>query len=179
MKFFILLMTAGLTLSTNLRAEAPVFQKGPVFENFGENVEIDEGLTDPRSQSFKVVFDVSKENNGSGAHAGFNSIARFINMHVRAGVPLDNIDVALVVHGKATFSLLNEAAYKSRFNESNPSRDLLDKLLEEQVQIYVCGQSAVYHGIGKSDLTAQVEMSLSAMTANALLQQQGYTLNPF
>jgi len=33
--------------------------------------------------------------------------------------------------------------------------------------------------VGKDDLLPGVERVLSAMTLHALLQQQGYTLNPF
>ncbi|VVS99449.1 hypothetical protein ERY430_40383 [Erythrobacter sp. EC-HK427] len=34
-------------------------------------------------------------------------------------------------------------------------------------------------GVEHDDLIEGVEMALSAMTAHALLQQQGYTINPF
>jgi hypothetical protein len=34
-------------------------------------------------------------------------------------------------------------------------------------------------GVGTSDLIEGVEMALSAMTAHAVLQRQGYALNPF
>jgi intracellular sulfur oxidation DsrE/DsrF family protein len=47
------------------------------------------------------------------------------------------------------------------------------------VQLLVCGQSAAYCDVKSDDLLPGVEMALSAMTAHALLQQQGYTLNPF
>ena len=43
----------------------------------------------------------------------------------------------------------------------------------------MCGQSAAGQGVKKTDLLPGVELALSAMTAHALLQQQGYTLNPF
>ena len=36
-----------------------------------------------------------------------------------------------------------------------------------------------FYDITGGDLLPGVEMSLSAMTAHALLQQDGYTLNPF
>ncbi|HBH44411.1 MAG TPA: hypothetical protein DDY28_08390, partial [Hyphomonas atlantica] len=43
----------------------------------------------------------------------------------------------------------------------------------------LCGQTAAYRDVTKADLLPGVEMSLSAMTAHAQLQQDGYTLNPF
>jgi intracellular sulfur oxidation DsrE/DsrF family protein len=47
------------------------------------------------------------------------------------------------------------------------------------VKIIVCGQTAAYYGVKTDELLPGVQMALSAMTAHALLQQQGYTLNPF
>jgi len=51
--------------------------------------------------------------------------------------------------------------------------------LNNQVKVYLCGQSAAYYDVKNTDLYKGVDMALSAMTAHALLQQQGYSLNPF
>jgi intracellular sulfur oxidation DsrE/DsrF family protein len=100
-------------------------------------------------------------------------------MHVRAGVPIDNIDVALVVHGKASYDLMTDVAFAEKFSKKNPSSTLLTQLLKNKVKIFVCGQSSSHLGLTKTLFNNDIEMSLSAMTANALLQQEGYTLNPF
>ncbi len=52
-------------------------------------------------------------------------------------------------------------------------------MLEAGVRFIVCGQSAAGQGVANDDLIDGVEVALSAMTAHALLQQQGYTVNPF
>lgn len=173
------LMLSMLLLSSNSFADKEDFSKGPVFKDYGENVTIKGALTSPETQTFKVLFDIAKINEDGGVNGNFNTVARFINMHVRAGVPEENIDVAVVVHGKAGFDLLNNAAYKAKFNKNNSSAELVGLLLAEKVKIYICGQSASYLAINEKDLIPDVEMALSAMTENALLQQQGYTLNPF
>ena len=46
------------------------------------------------------------------------------------------------------------------------------------MRIIICGQSAAAYGVKKSDFHTGVELALSAMTAHALLQQDGYTV-PF
>ena len=43
----------------------------------------------------------------------------------------------------------------------------------------ICGQSASVYGVKAEHLIEGVELELSAMTAHALLQQRGYTVNPF
>jgi len=52
-------------------------------------------------------------------------------------------------------------------------------LTDKGVRVILCGQTAAYYDISNDDLLPGVEMALSAMTAHALLQQEGYTLNPF
>ena len=160
-------------------ATAEGFSKGPVIADYGENVLVDGGLPAPESQQFKVVFDVSEANDKGDANKRFNTLARFINMHARAGVPEKNIQAAMVVHGKASFDLMSNAAYKAKFDKDNASAELLGALLDAGVNVYLCGQSAAFLGVAAQDLQPGVTMSLSAITANALLQQQGYTLNPF
>ncbi|TRX53858.1 DsrE family protein [Thalassomonas sp. M1454] len=170
---FILIFILSLT------AQSAEFKTGPVIKSYGKNVVVENGLMDPEQQKFKVVFDVSKVNEQGEVNGSFNTVARFINMHVRAGVPIENIEVALVVHGKAGFDLLTPTEYKKLFAKANKSADLVNELFKANVDIYLCGQSASYLGITQNMVNPEVKLALSAMTANALLQQQGYTLNPF
>ena len=100
-------------------------------------------------------------------------------MHVAAGVDKDNIRLAMVVHGKAAFDLLNDKAYQAKFGKPNPSAALLDELAKFNVDVYLCGQSAIALDIAPEALHNSVKVTLSAMTAHANLQQQGYTVNPF
>ena len=79
--------------------------------------------------------------------------------------------VPTLVHGGAVKDLLA--------SEDNPSREMVQQLLDYGVRFIVCGQSAAGQGIAQDDLIPGVEMALSAMTAHALLQQRGYTVNPF
>ncbi|MDT3272587.1 DsrE family protein, partial [Shewanella sp. SP2S2-4] len=47
------------------------------------------------------------------------------------------------------------------------------------VKFYICGQSAAYFDLTSTSLLPGVDMALSAMTAHAILAQQGYSENPF
>ncbi|MEL0640783.1 DsrE family protein [Pseudoalteromonas aliena] len=128
---------------------------------------------------FKIAFDV-----GDGAEKGkknnsMNSLARFINMHVAHGVKPKKIQLALVVHGSASVDVLANSEYKQRFNIDNKNQNLIKQLLNSNTMVYVCGQSATHFKVAPEQLIKGVKMSLSAMTAHAQLQQQGYTLNPF
>ena len=69
------------------------------------------------------------------------------------------------------------AAHKD--GRANASAAAIAQLQDHGVEFYLCGQSAAAQGISNADLLPGVKMSLSAMTAHALLQQQGFTINPF
>lgn len=162
------------------------FKTGPVFDGFGPHAPVDGAAEIPADAEFAIAFDVAKPAEEGAANRTFESAARFINMHVAAGVDPKNIKIAVVVHGKASMDLLSDVAWAARQpaeEESeapdNPSSAMLRALLDHGVRFILCGQSAMVYGIAKDDLVPGVEMSLSAMTAHAQLQQQGYTVNPF
>ncbi|WP_226703927.1 DsrE family protein [Microbulbifer elongatus] len=155
------------------------FSTGPVIKNYGGVAEVKQTSPLSGKEQFKVVFDVSDQGDKGKTNRRFESLARFLNMQARAGVPPEQVELALVVHGKAGFDLLTNAQYSEKFAGDNPNTPLLAELQKHGVQVYLCGQSAAYYGIDNSHLLPGVNMALSAMTANALLQQQGYTLNPF
>jgi len=169
-------------LSTKVIAQSR-FNTGPLIEGYGKQAQVVQ--TTPKSMQvnadsqFKVVFDVSKQADKGRVNRSLESLARFLNMHVAHGVKPENIELALVVHGGAGFDLLNDEHYQAKFGQKNPNTTLLTLLVKHQTQVFMCGQSASYMGIENNQLNKQVSVALSAMTAHATLQQQGYTLNPF
>ncbi|MEP2735637.1 MAG: DsrE family protein [Erythrobacter sp.] len=182
------LLGAGLVLALALPLAAPAaaqdmsaFANGPVFEEFGPHAPVDGMNALPADASFAVAFDVAEAASEGQRHRGFESAARFINMHAANGVDPANIKIAIVVHGKATLDLLNDAAWekRERAGDGNPSAELLRALLDHGVRVILCGQSGTVNGVTKDELVEGVEVELSAMTAHALLQQDGYTVNPF
>lgn len=154
------------------------FDYGPVFDTFGKHAHV-EGVSFPENQTFKVAFDVAKAASPGEVNRKFESLARFINMHVANGVKQQNLSLALVVHGSATEEMLKGEFFKQRKGQRNGNEVLLTALMEQGVEVILCGQSATAHGIEKSALIDGVKMDLSAMTAHARLAQKGYSVNPF
>ena len=161
------------------QANMDSFVPGPVFEDFGPHAPV-EGMTPiPADTTFAHAFDVRERADEGPRNRGFESAARFINMHAAAGVPQEDIRVAVVVHGKAVHDLLTAAALETREMPVSGSSAMVRAMLDHGVRFIVCGQSAAAYGVSEDDLIPGVELALSAMTAHALLQQQGYTVNPF
>jgi intracellular sulfur oxidation DsrE/DsrF family protein len=100
-------------------------------------------------------------------------------MHVASGVPLENIELALVVHGKASLDLLDNKTYQKAYNVDNANKPLIEALLKNNVRVILCGQTAAAYEITLPQLIKGSQIELSAMTAHALLMQQGYSVNPF
>ncbi|MEW6983067.1 DsrE family protein [Colwelliaceae bacterium 6471] len=174
-----ILTTVALLLSTQVWAGAEQFKDGPLIMGYGKHAPVMQSVNLTENRAFKVAFDVSEQGSIDKVNRRFDSLARFLNMHIANGVSSDNLNLALVVHGKAGFDLLNNKVYQAKFNQDNPNQKLLAALMQHQVRIYICGQSAAYHDIKNNDLQLGVNVALSAMTAHAALQNEGYTLNPF
>ena len=156
------------------------FHGGTVIPAFGKVASVtDADMRIPAGTEFHIAFDVAAAKE-STLNRTLESAARFLNMQVEAGVPAERIHLAIVVHGSATFDVAGAEAYERKYpGAENPNAALVDALIKAGVRIIVCGQSAAGQGVKKTDLLPGVELALSAMTAHALLQQQGYTLNPF
>jgi intracellular sulfur oxidation DsrE/DsrF family protein len=76
--------------------------------------------------------------------------------------------------------LLTDAAFAARFGgKPNPSRKLVEELLQHGAQLVLCGQTAGARGIRREELLPGVQVAISAMTALNVLHTQGYVYNPW
>lgn len=174
-RFRPLLIVAALVAASSAHAQSSRFSPGPVISAYGPVADIEGIAPIAPGTVFRVAFDVSEAATGGQVSRRLESAARFLNMHARAGVPQENIHLAIVVHGPAARDLMREP----RAGEANPNADLIAALVAGGVDVILCGQTAANLGLTPGSLLPGVRLSLSAMTAHALLQQDGYTLNPF
>ena len=151
------------------------FHAGTVITEFGRVASAPDAPALAEDTVFKVAFDIGKGADEGKVNRNLESAARFINMHAEAGIPVENIQVAIVVHGSAAMDIVTD----TRLGKENTNAPLVAALIDAGASIELCGQTAAYRDVAKEDLLPGVDMSLSAMTAHALLQQDGYTLNPF
>ena len=154
---------------------------GPVISDYGPVFDVTRGAYNLKKDThYKVSMDVSATSDSSNdLNRRLESAARFLNMHVSNGIDPKNINFAIIVHGSAGKDLLNDKAYKSRFDGPNPNTAMLEALSDAGVEIYLCGQTAAYRGFSAEELNPVVTMALSAMSAHVRLQSEGYTLIPF
>jgi intracellular sulfur oxidation DsrE/DsrF family protein len=165
----------ALFICTQVLAGEPSF--GPVVEGYGptyaigdRDVQLQEGFV------YKAVFDAASNPDEKSLNTGLVSVARYLNMHARNGVAIENMNIAVVAHGPALKTLLTDSAYLSRYGMDNPNSELLEKLDAVGVSFYVCGQSMTFAGFEKDELADPAEVALSAMTMLTVLQSDGYAL---
>ncbi|AOE50107.1 DsrE family protein [Kangiella sediminilitoris] len=177
----LLILTVLLTFAAGAKAtdtQKPLY--GPAINNYGPYFKIEDRDTAlPEDFVYKAVFDVTKTSQEpEKLNRNIESVARFINMHAANGVSTENMRIAVVLHGESTKDSLNNSAYKQRHGVENPNLPLIKELRQLGVDFYLCGQSAKFSKIEKSELSEDVELSLSAMTMLVMLQEQGYNLLP-
>jgi intracellular sulfur oxidation DsrE/DsrF family protein len=172
---FLLLFTVPLLGFTQVK------ESGPVIRNYGAVWPIENpDYKTPLEEPLRVVFDIM---NSPESHLEVNpsieTAARFLNMHAQAGVPTENLHVALVVHNKASKDIIANGFYRERFGVDNPNEALVKALLEAGTQFIFCGQSSFSRDFPRSQTIEGIQFGLSAMTALLDLQNQGYRLIKF
>ncbi len=129
----------------------------------------------PTNLAYKVSWDVTTgPTDPAELVAGFRRPAGFLRQMDQQGVPRKNVKLAIIVHGTATRSLLNNAAYMAATGKDNASIALLEALNEAGVQIIVCGQALINRNVPRADLLPFVKVATSATAARAILAAQGY-----
>ena len=185
MKIYTVALCCGTALvlcsAAGLTADVEPAGTGPLIEQFGPVYDVGRpDFATPTDLVYRAVFDVGPSPDAvDQVNPRIESLARFLNMHARAGVKPEQMKLALVVHGAAGKDMLSSAAYKSRFGVENPNAPLLAALRAQGVRVLLCGQTAAHKGFAREELAPGVELALSAMTALVALQADGYALISF
>ena len=178
-------IVAAFTFARSTAAQTPLpggQPSGPVIQSNGPSFKVDDPtFTIPAGHTFKALFII---NAGGGDSAKVNeqltTMARYFNLHARNGIPVDRVKGAAVFHGNGWPAILNDSACAARFGgKPNPSRRLVEELLQSGATLVLCGQTAGNRGIHREELLPGVKVAISAMSATVLLQSEGYQLIPW
>ena len=153
---------------------------GPAVDGYGPTYPIDDrDVPLVEGTVYRTVFDAAAYSDDlASLNTRLVSVARVLNMHVRNGTPLENMELAVVLHGPALKTVFNHEAYRERYGVDNPNLELVQRLADAGVEFYVCGQSMAFGGFAQSELAEPARVALSAMTMLTELQNQGYALIP-
>ncbi len=171
-----------LSILFSLNTFSQELKQGEVIPEYGQTYSISSpGFKTDTTSILKVVFDVNRSFDEAQPNKLIETAARYLNMHENAGVDPGNMQVAIVLHGKAVQDALNDDSYKKKFPEvtSNPNLPLIKALSENGVEIIICGQSATHYNVNRDNTSKDIEFALSAMTALVQLQNDNYRLIKF
>ena len=174
MKRFVAMCFLTLVTSQGTLAGPEDFHSGGLIKGYGKFADVPAAKPLPADTHFKVAMDVVHGGETGQVNSLFSIAAGFLNLQHANGIPPEQVDIALVVHGSAHRDLLNDQAYGGK----NPNAELLEILQGYGVKVLYCGQNAVMRDVAPEDLHPGVEMTHSATTTHVLLQQQGYSLRP-
>ena len=170
-------LLAAATLVVLCAASAAAQQSGEALirEIGGTPAVTDPTFRAPANLTYRMAWHVTEApSEASGIAGGFRSPASFFRLMDANGVPRANVKLAVIVHGTATPSLLNNAAYRARTGADNGSLALLTALHEAGVQIIVCGQALINRNVPRDQLLPFVQVATTATSAHAVLAAQGY-----
>lgn len=178
MKSFILFFSLCFIFQCNAQSNRV---EGKIIKDYGQTFPVSnpEIQTDTNA-SLKVIFDVSQSSEDkSKPNKYIVTAARFLNMHANEGMTIEQLQVAITIHGSAWQDVLDNDSYKEKFGVDNPNFKLINQLTEAGVDVIICGQTASYRNMTRADVNSNVKFALSAMTALLQYQNNGYQFIKF
>lgn len=148
----------------------------PIVKGYGGIFDIPDAVEKPDpSMKYRIVVDiVTADQDPKVLSTSLNNVARMINIHAIGGVPKENIEVVLGIHGMMAFAIQDNESYKKRYGVDNPNLGLLKALDEAGVKMFVCGQSMVARNIPKETLAPEIQIATSMLTVLTTYQLKGY-----
>ena len=148
-------------------------QEFPQIEGYGSVVALPEAGERPRIGG-RVVLDTTAAAPAGKPNRGLESAARLVNLYAKEGLAASRPQIAVILHFNATPAALIDVAHDRAGGGSNPSRELVEKLVANDVEVWVCGQSIIRGGHAPSDVLPGIKVAHSAMVFNMNRQQDGW-----
>ena len=173
MKKYLLSLICSVAFIALAEAQGVVY---PAIQGYGAVNEVPFEVEKPDpSKRYKLVVELGDPLKDKSQVADMlDYAARMYNLYIYAGIPKENIDLAVVVFSGSTPMVLSNQTHKKRFDQLNPNAGLLDELQRNGIQVIVCGQSMMKQNLLPEDIYPGVRMAVSRFTATTDLIQKGY-----
>ncbi|MFD1104480.1 DsrE family protein [Sphingobium olei] len=172
---------AMLAAAMAIPAASAQTRDGPAIVGYGKTFPTDGAQTRPDAKlRYRVLFNITKAApSPDKLNPSLEKVARFVNLLAIDGVKPSPGDIVAIVHGPATPSILQNAAYgRKAGGKPNPNLELLTKLKAAGVTVAVCDQALHGQGFQSEDVVQEVRIDVSALTTLATLQLKGWALIP-
>jgi intracellular sulfur oxidation DsrE/DsrF family protein len=153
----------------------------PVIKNYGGIFEIPyaDEKPDPNLE-YNIVIEIEKANaTPDSVNWALYNVSRLLNLHAMGGVPKNKLHVVLAIHGGASYTVMSNEAYKTKYGVDNPNLGLYQELEKAGVNMFICGQSMIARNIDRYKLVPEVKIATSMLTTLTTYQLKGYALLKF
>ena len=160
---------------SSLRAQLPA-KVNPIIKSYGSVFEVpfQEEMPDSK-MDYKLLVDITDiADKPDSLNAYLEAAATLMNLHAVGGVPEKNIHMIVVLHKMATYSVLNNEAYRQKFKTDNPNLPLITALNNAGAKFFVCGQTMIRMKKDKSNIAPEVKIATSALTTLTTYELKGY-----
>lgn len=154
----------------------------PVIKKSGGIFDVPDAVEKPDpTLKYNIVIELfSAPDNPKEVNQALNNVSRLINLHVMGGVPKENLNVIVAIHGEATYSITDSKTYEKKYdNAINPNLDVYKELSSVGVKFFVCGQSLVARKVERSTITPEIKIATSMLTTVTEHQLKGYAYLKF
>lgn len=151
----------------------------PLIKDHGRVVVLPKVAEQPQPGS-KVLLDITSDATEGKVVKGLDRAALMMNQFASVGLRPDQVQMAIVLHGPATKAALSHEAYAKRSEgKKNPNLELISRLRQAGVEVFVCGQALAHRNFGIQEVAPEVTVAFSAATVNINKQTNGYAYIPF
>jgi intracellular sulfur oxidation DsrE/DsrF family protein len=153
----------------------------PVIKKSGGIFEVADAVEKPDPKlKYDIVIELfSAPDNPKEVNQALNNISRLINLHVMGGVPKENLNVVVAIHGEATYSITDSKTYEKKYDCPNLNIDVYKELTEKGVKFFVCGQSLVARKVERPTIIPEIKIATSMLTVVTTHQLKGFAYLKF
>ena len=153
----------------------------PIIDSFGGifDAPYAEEKPDPLMK-YNIVIDIAT-NDAKPDRIAYSivNVARLMNLHAMGGVPKENMNVVLAIHGPAAYSVMNNEEYKKKYDVDSPYLKIFEELSSAGVQLFACSQSLRGRGIDHEKLAPGIKVATSMLSVMTTYQLKGYAALKF
>lgn len=177
MKYILTITMLALFISLDLHAQTP---SNLIIKDYGTINDLEKVVDPDPGLVYKIVIDLKAQSpDPARINPGLNNIARMLNLYAAGDIQPKQLKVVAAIHGNATFTVLNNKGYKSKYGVDNPNLELISQLKSAGVDLYICGQSLVARNGGFDNVNPDITIALSMLTVVTERQMKGYGLLVF
>lgn len=150
----------------------------PAIPGYGRMHPLPHAAMQPdKSTTYKTVFDITAPiRDAAKPSSALDRVAKVVNIFASAGVPLSHLKFVAVLHGPATYAVLDNAHYRAKYHMDNPNIALIAALKRAGVNVEVCGQALAELSLEHAWVDKDVTITLSALSDVIIYGHKGYTL---